>query len=100
MPLKALGGTALVTVLDWAVWAWASSNGHDTVGLIAGVLLVPLAIGLVGLATVTIAGLARTAAERAAYRRRAAQETSPAALRSSEGSSPSATTTPRSRIAA
>jgi TRAP-type C4-dicarboxylate transport system permease small subunit len=100
MPLKALGGTALITVLDWAVWAWASSNGHDTVGLVAGVLLVPLALGLAGLAAMTVARLVRTAAERGAERRRATPAALTDAAKGTASDSPPATTTPRRRIAA
>jgi hypothetical protein len=69
MPFRAVGATALLTLLCWGIWDWASSNGHATIGIIAGILLVPSAIALLGFLAITAAGLARIAAERAASRR-------------------------------
>jgi hypothetical protein len=100
MQLRVLGVTALVTVLDWAVWDWASSNGHDTVGLVAGVVLVPAALGLLGLAAVLVAGAVRDAAERAAERRRATDAPAPPALPGGELDAIASAPLSRSRIAA
>ena len=69
MPLRAVGATALLTLICWGVWDWASSNGHATIGLIAGVMLVPAAIALAGFLALSLVGLARIAAEHAASRR-------------------------------
>ncbi len=35
------GGTALVTAVTWGAYEWASSTGHSTIGMIAGIALVP-----------------------------------------------------------
>ncbi|MGD0980954.1 MAG: hypothetical protein ABR946_05665 [Solirubrobacteraceae bacterium] len=69
MPLRAVGVTALLTALCWGAWDWASSNGHATIGIVAGVLLVPFALALIGCLALTVVGLARIATERAAARR-------------------------------
>jgi hypothetical protein len=69
MPLRAVGVTASLTVLCWGVWDWASSDGHATIGTIAGVILVPSAVALAGFLALTLAGLVRIAAEHAASRR-------------------------------
>lgn len=74
MPLRAVGVTAFLTVLFWGAWAWASSNGHATLGMIAGILLVPSAIALAGALALTFMGLARHAAERAVARRERARD--------------------------
>jgi len=62
VPLRALGGTALVTVIAWGAYEWASSAGHGTIGMIAGILLVPAGLALAGLLAVTLTALARRAA--------------------------------------
>jgi hypothetical protein len=59
MPLRAVGVTALLTVLCWGAWDWASSTGHATIGMVAGVLLVPFALALIGCLALAVAGLAR-----------------------------------------
>ncbi|MGA2470721.1 MAG: hypothetical protein ABSG64_08530 [Solirubrobacteraceae bacterium] len=66
MPLVALGVTALLAGLDWVAWDWATTTGHDTVGLIAGLLMVPIVVAFAGVLAVALAGLARVGARRAA----------------------------------
>ncbi len=74
MPLKAVGATALLTALCLGAWEWASSNGHPTIGMIAGIAMVPSGVALAGFLVLSGAGLARLAAERAAVRRDRARE--------------------------
>lgn len=71
MPLRALGGTALVTGVAWGAYEWASNTGHGTIGMIAGILLVPAALAFAALLAVTLTILARGALRSAAARRRA-----------------------------
>jgi hypothetical protein len=71
VPLRALGGTALVTVVAWGAYEWASSTGHGTIGMIAGILLVPAGLALAGLVAVTLTMFTRRALGSAAARRRA-----------------------------
>jgi hypothetical protein len=104
MPLRALGATASLTGLDWAAWQWASNNGHDTVGLITGVLLVPAAVAFGGCLAITLLGVVTNAAERIVQRRRERADRSgqgplgPTSPVGGVGSSPG--TTPGGRIAA
>jgi hypothetical protein len=103
MPLAALGVTALLAGLDWGAWDWATNTGHDTVGLIAGLLMVPAVVAFVGVLAITLVGLVRIGAHRAAVWRReraeqVAQRTPPSPPRG-EVSASSPATTPRGRIA-
>jgi hypothetical protein len=104
MPLVALGVTALLTGLDWGAWDWASNTGHSTVGLIAGVLMVPAAVAFAGFLVLTVLVIARKAAERAAERRRMQtppnQGPSASALARNEVTGTSSAATPSGRIAA
>jgi hypothetical protein len=70
MPLVALGVTALLTGLDWGAWDWASNTGHSTVGLVAGVLMVPAAVAFAGCLVLTAVAIAGRAAARTTGRRR------------------------------
>ncbi|MGD0198873.1 MAG: hypothetical protein ABSC56_13325 [Solirubrobacteraceae bacterium] len=70
MALRAVGATAAVTGIDWGVYQWASSAGHSTIGMIAGILLVPAGVALAGLLGVTLAGLVRNGVHAVAARRR------------------------------
>jgi len=68
MPLGPLGVTALLAALDLAAWEWATSTNQSTVGLIAGLLMAPIAIAFVwSLVRVLLAvaqmGLQRAGAE-------------------------------------
>ena len=69
MPLKAVGATALLTAICLGAWEWASSNGHPTIGMVAGIAMVPSGVALAGFLVLSAIGLARIAAERAAARR-------------------------------
>jgi len=69
VPLRALGGTALVTVVDWGAYEWASNTGHGTIGMIAGIVLVPAGVALAGLLGATLFALVRGAMRSAAARR-------------------------------
>jgi hypothetical protein len=69
MPMKGVGVSAVLTVVLWGAWDWASNDGHPTIGLIAGILLVAAAIALAGLLALTLLGLARIGARRAGARR-------------------------------
>jgi TRAP-type C4-dicarboxylate transport system permease small subunit len=91
-----VGATALLTALCWGAWAWASSNGHATIGVIAGVLLVPAAIALAGSLALAFGGLARLAAERIVSRREQARGGADGA----GGASPAAAAEPPERVAA
>jgi hypothetical protein len=44
MPLGPLGVTALLAALDWGAWDWATNSNQSTVGLIAGLLMAPIAV--------------------------------------------------------
>jgi TRAP-type C4-dicarboxylate transport system permease small subunit len=105
MPLVALGVTALLTGLDWGAWDWASNTGHSTVGLIAGVLMVPAAVAFAGFLLLTLIAVARKLAARAAERRHrqatsSTQEVSTSMAPRTEVSSPVPASTPGGRIAA
>jgi hypothetical protein len=68
MPLGPLGVTALLAALDWGAWDWATNSNQTTVGLIAGLLMAPIAVAFTwSLARVLVAlvrrGLARLTAE-------------------------------------
>jgi hypothetical protein len=56
-------------VLCWGAWDWASSTGHSTIGIVAGILLVPFALALVGCLALSVLGLARMATAHAGARR-------------------------------
>jgi TRAP-type C4-dicarboxylate transport system permease small subunit len=105
MPLGALGVTALLTGLDWGAWEWASDTGHATVGLIAGVLMVPAAVAFAGFLLITLVALARLGARRTTRWARVlpgapAQRRSAPTSRSGDASSPAPGATPSGRIAA
>jgi TRAP-type C4-dicarboxylate transport system permease small subunit len=44
MPLGPLGVTAFLAALDWGAWDWATSSNQSTVGLIAALLMAPIAV--------------------------------------------------------
>lgn len=46
MPLRPLGATAVLAGLDLGAWEWATGTDHPTVGLIAGLLMAPIALAL------------------------------------------------------
>ena len=105
MPLGALGVTALLTGLDWGAWEWAADTGHASVGLIAGVLMVPAAVAFAGFLLITLVALARLGARRTTRWARIlpaaqAQRFSASKPRSGEASSQPPGATPSGRIAA
>jgi hypothetical protein len=98
MSLRGVGVTALTTVAAWGVWDWASSNGHSTIGLVAGVLLVPSAVALAGFLALALLAAGRSAAQRVVARRaRSRNDLTP---RGGGASSPPAAPRARGRIAA
>jgi TRAP-type C4-dicarboxylate transport system permease small subunit len=64
MPLGPLGVTALLAALDWGAWDWATNSNHTTVGLIAGLLLAPIAVAFVWSLLRVLVSLARIAVRR------------------------------------
>ena len=72
MPLGPLGVTALLAALDWGAWDWATNSNESTIGLIAGLLMAPIAVAFAwSLARVLIA-LVRLGVHRAASESRLA----------------------------
>ena len=68
MPLVALGVTAVLVALDWGAWEWATSANDPTIGLIAGLVMAPIAVAFAwSLARVLVAlaqiGLRRASPE-------------------------------------
>jgi hypothetical protein len=101
MQLGPLGLTALLAALDWGAWDWASNTGHTTIGLAAGVLLVPALLALAWFLLVNALGLTRTGIQRASARRHNhAPSASADAAPVSANDAPAAPAAPRSRIAA
>jgi hypothetical protein len=72
-----LGGTALVTAVAWGAYEWASGTGYGTIGMIAGIVLVPAGIALAGLLAVTLTVLARRGVRFLSARRRARRSGGP-----------------------
>jgi hypothetical protein len=72
MPLGPLGVTALLGLLDWVAWDWAANNNHSTIGLIAALLMAPIAVAFAWSLVRVLVGLGRMAVHRAAVEVRAA----------------------------
>ena len=66
MPLGPLGVTAVLAALDWGAWEWAISTNHPTIGLIAGLLMAPIAVALAWSLVRVILAVVRLALRRAA----------------------------------
>jgi TRAP-type C4-dicarboxylate transport system permease small subunit len=64
MPLGPLGVTGLLAALDWGAWEWAATNSHSTVGLIAGLLMAPIAVAFAWSLIRVLLALARLALAR------------------------------------
>jgi hypothetical protein len=79
MPLGPLGVTGLLAALDWGAWEWAAANNHSTVGLIAGLLMAPIAVAFAWSLIRVVIALARVALQRAAAEGRLASTPSEAA---------------------
>jgi hypothetical protein len=72
MPLGPLGVTGLLAALDWGAWEWAAANNHSTVGLIAGLLMAPIAVAFAWSMIRVLIALARLVLQRAAAETRLA----------------------------
>jgi TRAP-type C4-dicarboxylate transport system permease small subunit len=72
MPLGPLGVTGLLAALDWGAWEWAAANNHSTVGLIAGLLMAPIAVAFAWSLIRVLIALARIALQSAAAETRLA----------------------------
>ena len=64
MPLGPLGVTALLAALDWGAWDWATNSNQTTVGLIAGLLMAPIAVAFAWSLMRVLIALARVALQR------------------------------------
>ena len=65
MPLGPLGVTALLAALDLGAWEWATSTNKATLGLIAGLLMAPIAIAFVWSLVRVLVALAQIGLRRA-----------------------------------
>ena len=66
MPLGPLGLTGLLAALDWGAWEWAANTNHSTVGLIAGLLMAPIAVAFAWSLIRLVIAVVRIALQRAA----------------------------------
>ena len=64
MPLRPLGATAILAGLDLGAWEWATGTDHPTVGLIAGLLMAPIALALAWSIVRVLVSLAQLAMRR------------------------------------
>ena len=64
MPLRPLGVTAVLAGLDLGAWEWATSTDHPTIGLVAGLLMAPIALALAWWVMRTVLALAQLAVRR------------------------------------
>lgn len=65
MPLGPLGVTGLLAALDWGAWEWATANNQSTVGLVAGLLMAPIAVAFAWSLIRVLIALARAGLDRA-----------------------------------
>jgi TRAP-type C4-dicarboxylate transport system permease small subunit len=81
MPFGPLVLTAVLAGIDWGAWDWATTTDHPTVGLIAGLLMAPIAVAFAWSLLRVLFALAQLAARRATgdarhgHRERAAEAT-------------------------
>ncbi|MGA2756807.1 MAG: hypothetical protein ABSF58_05595 [Solirubrobacteraceae bacterium] len=66
MPLGPLAVTAVLAALDWGAWDWATSSNQTTAGLIAGLLMAPIAVAFAWSLARVLVALARRALARLA----------------------------------
>src|SRR5579862_8692766 len=66
MPLRPLGVTAVLAGLDLGAWEWATSTDHPTVGLVAGLLMAPIALALAWSVVRMLASIAQVVVRRLA----------------------------------
>ena len=64
MPLRPLGATAVLAGLDLGAWEWATGTDHPTVGLVAGLLMAPIALALAWSIVRVLVSLAQLAVRR------------------------------------
>jgi TRAP-type C4-dicarboxylate transport system permease small subunit len=74
-----MGVSALLAGLGWGAWDWASDTGHDTIGLVAGVLMVPAAVAFAAFLVITLIALVPVASRRATEQRRTRMDAVPVA---------------------
>jgi hypothetical protein len=66
MPWRPLGVTAVLAGLDLGAWEWATGTDHPTIGLVAGLLMAPIALALAWSIVRVLASLAQHAVRRLA----------------------------------
>ncbi|MGI8559515.1 MAG: hypothetical protein ACR2ND_14635 [Solirubrobacteraceae bacterium] len=64
MSPRPLAVLLILVLADWGAWTWSIGAGHGTLSLLAGLLMAPLFVALLWLATMTASSLARAAAAR------------------------------------
>lgn len=56
--------TALLVALDWGAWNWATNSDQSVVGLIAGLLMAPIAVAFTWSLVRVLIALARLGLQR------------------------------------
>jgi hypothetical protein len=97
MPLGPLGATALLVALDWGAWNWATNSDQSVVGLIAGLLMAPIAVAFTWSLVRVLIALARLGLQRVGPESAGRGES---VLRSSGASAPFDIETQDERLAA
>jgi len=64
MSVRPLAVVVALVLADWGVWTWSISTDQGTLSLLAGLLMAPLFIALLSLATMAVSTVIRIAAER------------------------------------
>lgn len=64
MFLRPLAAIAVLVLADWGLWTWSIGADHGGVSLFAGLVMAPLFVALVWLATMTATALGRAITER------------------------------------
>jgi len=83
MPLGPLGVTAVLAALDWGAWDWATNSNQTTAGLIAGLLMAPIAVAFAWSLARVLVALARLGIARLTDESR--PERSPVSTRAADG---------------
>jgi TRAP-type C4-dicarboxylate transport system permease small subunit len=65
MPFGPLALTAALAGVDWGAWDWATTTNRPTVGLIAGLLMAPIAVAFAWSLLRVLLALAQVAVRRA-----------------------------------
>ena len=66
MPFGPLVLTAVLAGIDWGAWDWATTTDRPTVGLVAGLLMAPIAVAFAWSLLRVLFALAQLAVRRAA----------------------------------